>query len=299
MHMKRNSCCVARKRVLMATNSEGLQQTPFPASVPHVPHNVRPSQPRTKGVPWHNRPLPDKVKFQIIEYARRRDEQETLSSVVEERAIDDNGVPSKWVYQMVDFWSRHGVRQADISVLVNLGEQKACLRDPDETGIGMKRLKTLLPDCNVPDMLLRDSNCLGMDMVHAAYRVLELQDFMEGHHSREVELTFERHPNLLLVDSIYKQVSRTVNHILHLKPVFTEEAVLQIVRENSSLLQRVHIYQEFHELPYDIQNLLYHPRDGVQARIDEYAMEWDEMSEQDHHDPLEWILDGYDTSSDL
>lgn len=78
MHMKRNSCCVARKRVLMATNSEGLQQTPFPASVPHVPHNVRPSQPRTKGVPWHNRPLPDKVKFQIIEYARRRDEQVCL-----------------------------------------------------------------------------------------------------------------------------------------------------------------------------------------------------------------------------
>ena len=80
---------------------------------------------------------------------------------------------------------------------------------------GMKKLNTLLPDANVPNMLQREPEILSLDFVRASQRILQMQELLcSADQCYEVTGILERCPRLLLCDDIPSQVVGIRNRLL-------------------------------------------------------------------------------------
>jgi len=215
--------------------------------------------------------------------------------------VEPKPQPEDWQTAVEKFWSGYGARAADVRAVTELGNEYEHLRDPKLLVVGVQRLSSVLPDCDVCAMVRREPNCLRVDISHAALMVMELQGFVAGGsvlHSDTTRL-FEQFPALLLADTTAALVDATVRHVRTLKPVWTEAATTKLIRQHPALLHRAHLYTEFHALPVDIQNLLYHPSDGRLARKAAYDEMWDDAEwGTEAFDAEEWRLDGYDDSRD-
>jgi len=183
-------------------------------------------------------------------------------------------VVEDWVKLVSDFWTSEGVGERDVRELVKLGEDHEHLRDVDLLEACASRMRLLLPDCKIEVMVQREPDCLKLNFTHAAHLMLQLQEFIGSERASEVTTVFERYPALLLVEDVPSAISRAIDHIIQLKPVFEESEVNGILRRHPHLIYRVLYFEEFDVLPYDIKNHLWHRTYAEQAKANEWNDQW-------------------------
>ena len=127
---------------------------------------------------------------------------------------------------MVRFWrdwndasERHRVRDLDIKWLVALGRTDDSFSRVDVVEAGARKLATLLPDANVPNMFQREPAIIHFNFVRASQSILELQEVLcDVDKCTDVTPVLERHPRLLLCEDVRAEVDAAKARLQELAP---------------------------------------------------------------------------------
>ena len=137
------------------------------------------------------------------------------------------GFTEQWEVDMVRFWrdwndatERHRVRELDIKWLVALGRTDDSFSRVDVVSAGARKLATLLPDANVPNMFQREPAIIHFNFVRASQSILELQEVLcDVDKCTDVTPVLERHPRLLLCEDVRAEVEAAKARLHELAPM--------------------------------------------------------------------------------
>jgi len=208
----------------------------------------------------------------------------------------DLGFCELWENEMVAFWrswndmaetERHKVRDVDIRWLVKLGRVDEKFSKPDLVFNNAKKLSTLLPDANVPNMLQREPNVLNINFVRASQSILELQSVLcSSDRCQDVTPVIERHPRLLLCEDVVAEVDSAKARLQELAPSCDAS---KAISEYPELIYRIHNYGEYSELPISIQNIILETsNEEVDEILESYNSRWDDWERERGDVPSEW-----------
>ena len=231
------------------------------------------------------------------------------------------GFTEQWEVDMVRFWrdwndatERHRVRELDIKWLVALGRTDDSFSRVDVVSAGARKLATLLPDANVPNMFQREPAIIHFNFVRASQSILELQEVLcDVDKCTDVTPVLERHPRLLLCEDVRAEVEAAKARLHELAPKCDAAKAVNEYPELSACaypdaksrsfaprfrrpasrdsppaprpsrlaVYRIHQYDEYAELPISIQNIIMETSsEDISERIDEYNARWDDWERE-------------------
>ena len=141
-------------------------------------------------------------------------------------ALEVFGFSEAWEVEMVRFWrdwnaseARHRVRDLDIKWLVALGRTDRAFARPEIVAEGARKLASLLPDANVPNMLQREPKIVDLNFVRASRSIMELQEVLcDVDKCTDVTPVLERHPRLLMCEDVRGEVEAAKARLHELAP---------------------------------------------------------------------------------
>lgn len=149
------------------------------------------------------------------------------------------------------FWKEVGLREEDAVAMVRKAREEPLYANVGVLRRKIERLKTLLPQADVAQMVWREPRILAFDAAQAPMRLLALGRMLPN---VNVVCLFEKQPSLLLDEGFETNIRRCLATLETFTPYGVD--LYSILEDWPELLFRIQHYEgkDFESLPVDIKN---------------------------------------------